>query len=242
MQVAVAAGSISPYRIITQDMVKLGDTITVRDAQARGAYPLDSVVGLMSVSLITPGDMITGVNAKPVEDVRFVGDMALEIVSFQVSVDRVVGGKVRPGHVINLYGTGRDDADPFTILIEPRLWVVGVSSGGRPVTDATPQPDAVTGELHYIGGERDMPSTLITVAVPPREAVNIIHELGSRRLDPYVTLAASSTWQMPATPGPGIGMGGPIGTVPTAIMSLRTPTPYATIADDGYGTMAGESD
>lgn len=239
VRVAVAADNIAPYTIITQGAVKLGGELTVREARRRGAYPVNSVVGLMSVGLIAPGDILTGANAKPVEEVRFVQDMQLEVVSFQAAVDRVVGGKVRPGHVVNLYGTGRgEDGEPFTILIEPRLWVVGVSSGGRPVSSATPQPNIVTGELEYVGGERDIPSTLITVAVPPEEAVNIIHEVGSRHLNPYVTLAASITHEMPPTPRSRQPYE-PLANPPVAIQTLMAPTPIPAIEDLGLGGMAG---
>lgn len=238
MSVAVAAKTISPYTVITQDMIQWGRDLPVREARGEGAYPMHAVIGLMSVDVIAPGTMITGVNAKPVEDVRFAQDMGLEIVSFQVTVDRVVGGEVRPGHLINLYGTGREDKDPFTILVEPRLWVVQVSSGGRPVTQATPQPDAITGELEYVGAERDIPSTLITVAVPPKKAVHIIHDIGSRHLNPYVTLAANSTWEMPATPEPGLQAAEPIGTVPIPYQTLMSPPAYPTMGKNGLGGAA----
>ncbi len=237
MTVAVAARTISPYTVITQDMIQLGADLPVREARDGGAYPMHAVIGLMSVDVIGPGTMITGVNAKPIEDVRFAQDMGLEIVSFQATVDRVVGGEVRPGHLINLYGTGREEEDPLTILIERRLWVVNVSSGGRPVTQATPQPDALTGELEYVGGERDIPSTLITVAVPPKKAVHIIHDVGSRHLDPYVTLAANSTWEMPPTPEPGLQAAQPIVTIPDVYEFLKSPTPYPE-GDDGLGQPA----
>ncbi len=233
IKVAVAAQQIPPYSVVTQDVLKAHE-MTMREARSRGAYPMEATVGLMATTLVTPGETLTGVNAKPVEEVRFVKDLGLEIVSFQVSVDRVVGGKVRPGHLINLYGTGLgEDREPFTVLVEPRIWVVGVSSAGQPVTNATPRPDVRTGELVYVGGDRDRPSTLITVAVPPEKAVNIIHQVGSVHLVPYVTLAASGTAQMPATP---VAEAPPVGT-PFSFPGLTPtqPPPFPTI---GYGGAA----
>jgi hypothetical protein len=234
MTVAVAAAPIPPYTIITQEMVR-SDTMTRRAARDRGAYPLETAAGLMSVSAIAPGDLLTAVSAKPVEDVRYVQDLGLEIVSFEASVDRMVGGKVRPGHLVNLYGTGQDpDGGPVTELIEPRIWVVGVSSSGMPVSQATPQADLTTGKVTYVGADRDRPGTLVTVAVPPAKAVHIIQEVGARRLAPYVTLAANNTADL-ATPAP-MPAGPPaISPPPGTPWWWTPPTPYPTTPVDGYG-------
>jgi hypothetical protein len=193
VQTAVAAQAIEPYTVITQDMVASGDEIRARDAQAQAAWRVEDVVGKMSMDLIAPGDLLTAVNAQPVEDVRFVEDLGLEIVSFQAAVDRLVGGQLRPGHIINLYGFGRDEEtnESFTMLIEPRVWVVGVSASGRPVSEVTPQIDPDTGLIERGGSVR--PSTMLTVAVPPEKALHIIDTLGAQGLNAWVTLAANQT-------------------------------------------------
>lgn len=191
---AVAAKQIEPYSVVTQDMVKAGEQMRATDARERGVWELEDVIGHMTTEQLGPGTYLTGVNVKPIKEVRFVEDLGLEVLSFQASADRVVGGQLRPGHIINLYGfkVGAEE-ETITTLIEPRLWVVGVSSGGAPVTDATPRPDYGTGEYTVIGGERDRPGTLITIAVPPEKAVKIIDALGAQRFNPWVTLAANQT-------------------------------------------------
>jgi len=240
--VAVAAMRIEPYSIITQDMIKAGDAMVTTDAFERGAYPLGAVVGLMSTNLIAPGTLLTGVNAKPVEEVRYVQDLGLEVVTFAAGVDRTVGGKLRPGHLINLYGFGRDDQtrENFTALIEPRLWVVGVSANGQPVSLATPQPDIEDGSYREVGRERESPSTLITVAVTPAQAYHIIDMLGAEGLNAWATLAASSLPDIRALAT----------AVPPAVAAAPTPDVFATLAllptavvfpgppDGGFGGMA----
>lgn len=197
VQVAYAARAIEPYTIITQDMLGASEPMPARDARDQAAYPQDAIPGKMSTKRISPGELLTTENALPPEDVRFVKDLNLEIVTFGAGVDRLVGGELRPGHVVNLYGTGRDDEtrEDFTVLIEPRLWVVGVTAGSSSqYSQATRVPDLETGDIIVEGDpSRDRPVTMVTVAVPPETAFKIVDALGARRLNPYVTLAANQT-------------------------------------------------
>lgn len=240
MPVAVAIRPIRPYTIISQDMVTAGDPLPVEDAVARGAYPPHAVVGLMTTAQIAPGTLLTGVNAKPVEEVRFATDPGLEIVTFAAGVDRTVGGQIRPGHIINLYGYGRDRETnaPFTTLIEPRLWVVKVSAGASALSNATPQPDPVTGEYRVQGGDREGQATLITVAVAPQQAYHIIDTLGADGLSAWTTLASNQAFDprslaTPLPPGASIAQRGPA----TAAWPpfVATPTPLPTLGPLGFG-------
>ena len=191
---AVAKVPIEPYTVITRDMVGVGESIRARDARDKAAYPVEKVYGKMTTGSIAPGQIFTAQNARSVEDVRFVKDLNLEIVSFQAGINELVGGQIRPGHVINLYGTGRDDEqEDFTVMIEPRLWVVGVQSGSSPVSESTALINIETGDVELSGSRKDRPASMITVAVPPAKAFHIIDALGARGLSPYVTLAANQT-------------------------------------------------
>jgi hypothetical protein len=126
--------------------------------------------------------------------VRFTEDLGLEVLSIQAGLDRSVGGNLRPGHIVNLYGNGRTkEGDPFTRLIESQVWVVGVSAAGQEVSNATPVINQDTGELTYTGGDQDRSASVIIVAVRPDQALNIVNAIGAENLSPYVTLAASQT-------------------------------------------------
>lgn len=212
LQPAIAKTQIQPYTVITQDMIAAGEVVTQRDATNRGLWQVKDVVGKMSTNLIAPGEILAATNALPIDDVRFTSDPSLEIVSFQASVDRLVGGKIRPGSLVNVYGTGRDqESRNFTVLVEPRVWVVGVSSGGSPVVQSTAVPDPKTGEVVRTNTEKDRSATLLTVAVPPEKAFRLIDAFGAQGLVAYVTLAANQTaetggfatpvYQATATPG-----------------------------------------
>lgn len=191
-QIAVASQSIEPYTIITQDMIGTSEDVLLRDAEARGAWQPEFAVGLMTRDRIRQGDWITAQNAQSVEDVRFAEDLGLEVLTFQAGLDKTVGGEIRPGHLVNLYGTGRTrEGEPFTRLIEPQVWVVDVSAAGQPVSNATLVPDQ--GELRVEGGDQQRATSTVTVAVRPDQAYNIINALGAENLQPWVTLAASQT-------------------------------------------------
>jgi hypothetical protein len=192
---AIAVREIQPYTVITQDMVQSGPPIRSRDASAQAIYPLVETIGKMTTAQLQPGDTINGFNAKPVETVRFVKDLGLELVSFTASTDRLLGGQLRSGQIVNLYGNGRDSENRnFTVLVEPRLWVVEVLAGAEPAANVTPQVNPETGEYEQ---EQDdaRPGTMITVAVPPQVAFHIIDSLGAQGLEPWVTLAANQTAQ-----------------------------------------------
>ena len=201
---AIAAQQIQPYTFITQDMVMSGERIPLSTATGKGAWPPAAVIGTMSTDLINPGDLLTGLNAKPVREVRKgVTDMNLELVSFGASGERLLGGQIRPGHIINLYGNGRKGSESYTVLIEPRLWVVEVLAGSKDVNVKTPQPNPITGEYTEKEGGAEQAGSLVTVATTPQRAAHIIDALGSQGLQPYVTLAANQNVELAlATPAP----------------------------------------
>jgi hypothetical protein len=235
--VLVAAQAIEPYTIISTDMLKGAGYLPRDRAIELGAWRAQDAVGKMSAGRIKAGQLITAVNAKPIEAVRLAADLSLEIVSFQAGVDRLVGGRLRPGHLINIYGYGRDETTRrnVTRLIDSRVWVVDVSQAGRRLDLPTPQPDLVTGDIRSDEG-RGGNATLITVAVEPRRAAQLINAMGAEGLQLWVTLAANDVARYStATALP----------APTATLPLPTPwlppgwLPTPIFPGPGYGGMAG---
>jgi len=202
---AVAKTQIQPYTVITNDMVAQGETIPERTAKAEGVWSVQTVVGNMSTNLISPGTELNTQNVLPIEDVRYTADPNLEVVSIAASVDKLVAGKIKPGSLVNLYGFGREQESntPFTTLVEPRVWVVAVTAGGSPVSNATLVPDPRTGDVTRTGVD-DRPATTLTIAVPPEKAFKIIDAFGAQGMNAWVTLAANQTAATggPATPLP----------------------------------------
>jgi hypothetical protein len=203
---AIAMTQIQPYTVITQDMVAQGEIMSERTAKTAGAWQVRDVVGKMSTDLIAPGSMLNTRNVLPIERVRFTVDPNLEIVSLNASIDKMVAGKIKPGALVNLYGFGRENQtnEPFTVLVEPRVWVVAVSAGGSAVSSATLVPNSQTGDVTISGETEDRPATTLTLAVPPQRAYNIIDSFGAQGMNAWVTLAANQTANTtaPATPLP----------------------------------------
>ncbi|MEO8082942.1 MAG: hypothetical protein ABI780_03910 [Ardenticatenales bacterium] len=217
--VAVAERSIEPYTILTSAMIGAGATMPQTEAMARGAFPITAVDGLMTTSRLAPGDLITTGRALPAGDVRFIQDLRLEIVSFAAGLDRLVGGRVRPGHRINIYGTGRDARNrTFTELVERAALVVQVSAGGQAVAEAMAVPDLVTGEIHRATEDRGRAVTMITVALAPTRVLHLIDALSARQLEPWVTLAAVGQANIVPLPTDAL---------PTPPMPLKGPSEYA---------------
>lgn len=235
--IVVAAKAIEPYTIITTDMLRSGGSLTPSRARDIGAWPGEAAVGKMSTDLIRIGQTLTAVNAKPIEAVRLATDLDLEIVSFQAGTDRLVGGALRPGHLINIYGFGRDEAtrENHTQLIDSRVWVVDVSASGRRLDLPTPQPDPVSGVYRASkAGSGGSSASLITVAVEPWRAARLIDALGAEGLQVWVSLAASDIARYStATPRPAATATRPPATVwlPPGLMP--------TMPVGGYGGMAG---
>ena len=236
--VAVAQRAIAPYTIVTSDMLAAGPTLAEAEARARGAFPLEAAGGLMTTERLAPGDLITTARALPAADVRFIEDLRLEVVSFAAGVDRLVGGRVRAGHRIHIYGTGRDDRNrTVTELVERAALVVQVNAAGQAVSDAFEAPDPRTGEVRRASGVRERSVTMVTVALAPPRVLHLIDALSARKLEPWVTLAAAGAF---ASPPPEAATPEPVRLPPEGVEFAPTvvTTPFATLSTLGGGGAA----
>lgn len=212
--VAVAAQDIGPYTIIQSDMVQ---AVEKSAREAAGAYGAEDVVGKIATQYIKAGEPIHRSAALPIEDFRFVSDMGLEITSFPARFDEMVGGQVKPGHHINIYGYRERGADlpPETILIASDVWVVDVRTArGGEAALPTPTPGAGVGFLGEIGGRQAAPASIVTVAAEPSVVWRIIDTLGAQGFQAWVTLSGRQAWTPTPTATPTL--------TPTA---TATPTP-----------------
>ena len=148
------------------------------------------------------------------------GRMDLEVISFRAEIDKILGGTLRPGHKINIYGFRTDseeDGLPRTTLIADHVWVVDArtSTGGEVEARAAEEGDGGTGGLFGAGGLAQAgsgPASIVTVAVEPEIALQIIEALGAQQYQAWVTLSGP-------TPGP------------TTTTEEPTPTPAGPMPD-----------
>lgn len=225
-KVAFIKQDIPSYSIISEDMIEERE---VPAAEAKNAPPATDVVGRMTTRNINKGQMVTELSALTTEQVRYVADLGLEIISFPARFDEVIGGQLKPGHRINVYayrGERFNSASygrpPEVRLIASDIPVVDVRTRAGDVSSRlAPTPTAAAQRQGGLFGAavnddtRQEPGSVVTVAVKPELAWMVVDTLGAQGFDAWVTLAANRAAQITVTP-----------TLPppTATPVLATPT------------------
>jgi len=217
--VVVASQDIAPYSIVGSDQVTLGST-EIPTTVAAGYYTdAGDPVGFMTTRFVKAGQQISREDAKPIEEVRYVEDMGLEVVSFPAVFSEMVAGQVKPGHRINVYGykeqTGRDTPGE-AVLVASNVWVVDVRTAtGDEVREESPEPESESGLFTAPAvGVLAQPASVVAVAAPPEVVQDLIYAFGARGFNAWVTLA-------------------PRADVIPPITSLATPTPAPQQPSDG---------
>lgn len=227
VRIAVARQHIPTYTLIEPSML---EERTVKEGEARRlqAYRLEDAIGMMTTTPVEPGTIIGRGEAKPVEEVRFVEDLGLEVTSFSGRFDEMVGGQLKPGQLINIYGyrigQGQEDRGDV-VLIASNVRVVDVrattgEAAGRP----TPTPGGGGGGLlggPALRGRGEVPASIVTVAAEPRVVWHIIEVLGAGNYEAWVTLAGKQTY----APTPTVT---PTPVIPPTYTPYPTYTPFPT--------------
>ena len=125
------------------------------------------------------------------------GRMDLEVISFRAEIDKILGGTLRPGHKINIYGfrtESEEDSPPPTTLIADHVWVVDArtSTGGEVEARSAEGGDGAGGGFLGSSGlalASSGPASIVTVAVEPEIALQIIEALGAQQYQAWVTLS-----------------------------------------------------
>ena len=190
-ELVVPAAEIPPYTLLTSEL------LTTRVFPAPLAYePVYHTVGdavgkLTRVPLGAARPIYTD-QAVPPAGFRYSDDPRLEVLSFPVSPEQAVGGQIKPGHHINLYrvvlatapaGVGPQlllQTSPAAAQVLARdVAVVDVrSSGGASVGPAPRTGSSGTGLTSAPSAPSDKPLTILTVAVPPAVAEQIVRLMG----------------------------------------------------------------
>ncbi|MBL7184229.1 MAG: hypothetical protein ISS50_07245 [Anaerolineae bacterium] len=181
------------------------------------------------------------------------GRMDLEVISFRAEIDKILGGTLRPGHKINIYGFHTDNEEhgpaPVT-LIADHVWVVDArTSTGREV-EARPaeEGDGAGDGLFGSGGLAQAssgPAIIVHVAVEPAISWQIVEALGAQQYLAWVTLAGPSP-EPPVTeePTPMVTTPGPTSTPTPGLMSdlvvMDITTDPSPMVEDQPGTVQVE--
>jgi hypothetical protein len=142
------------------------------EAEWRQVWTVDAAIGKVTTQMVAQGTVLSSANSLEGESTGGGRQHdALEVVSFEAIVDERLGGPLRPGAFVALYGFGAGEGRrPIMQLIQDRLWVVDV----QPVAGAPPQP-----------------TITVTVAAAPDDAPRIIETLGTGGLHAWLTVATA---------------------------------------------------
>ena len=242
--VAVAARDIGTYVIVDADMVQ---AVEKPGEEAVGIYGAEDVVGKITIRYLKAGEPIDRYSALSIEEFRFVSDMGLEVASFPARFDEMVGGQLKPGHHINIYGYREGGADRLseTMLIAADVWVVDVrTASGSEASLPTPTPGG-GGLLGPIGGQRAVPASIVTVAADPSVVWKIIDTLGARGFNAWVTIAGRGTGVSTPAPTPATPTSTPIPSTPTPgpmpdLVVVDITTDPSPMVEDQLGTVQVE--
>jgi len=196
--VVVARRDIPPYSIIAADEVALSSTSVPETLAAAYHRETEQVIGSMTTRQITAGERIGLGDARPIEQVRYVSDMSLEVVSFPALFSEMVAGQVKPGQRINVYGYREQagNGDPGeAVLVAANVWVVDVrTSTGEEVRSGSDEPPEASTGLFSAPGLAGFaqPASVVAVAASPDVVRDIVYAFGARGLNAWVSLAPSS--------------------------------------------------
>jgi hypothetical protein len=204
-ELVVPAVEIPPYIVVVPEMFKL-ESFPAPMTQEPIYRDLADVAGKITTITLRPDQLIYRDQLVPLRQFRYTDDERLEIISIPVKPEEAVGGQIKPGQRINIYRlvlqatlnqTVANSPDPKVWLAAPGagiellqadVLVVDVrSTQGSPIA-APPKVQSTSSDATSFGGtdasssNANRPLTILTVAVPPDVAKDILRLAGEAHL------------------------------------------------------------
>jgi pilus assembly protein CpaB len=136
-----------------------------RVAVVKGAVDdLGDIDGLSSITVLHPGDQI--VRSRFAKEGVVIGDAEATLpkgyqeLTLPLTGARIVGGLIKPGDRVGVYGSDEKDGDGYTTVIEHQVLVMRIRAAG-----VTREGGAPT------GGGTEGPNYLVTLAVKTQGAI-----------------------------------------------------------------------
>jgi len=257
VRVVAAREGLDTYSLVSE--IGAFEPVTRSVAATAGVYKWDEFLdlvdsrALVTTRLILPGDLIAYQDILPIGDKEFrPGEPESGIISIYVPTDKIMGGKVRSGVRIDIYGylpeSGQQLAD--TLLVATNVWVVDVhSASGEEVLSPTPSVgEEERGGLLSTGTriERTVPANILTLAADLSTVDSIVYWLGAKGYAPWVIMSpltdgpvqrtpvAPPPRMPPASPTPEIGPPTPTPTLGETLVPPEEPTPTQTVAPGSF--------
>ncbi len=197
----VPAIEIPPYTIVTPEMFRLR-SFPAPMASEPIYRTLDEVNGKIATVTLAPDQLVYRNQLVVQRQFRFTEDERLEVISFPIKPEQAVGGQIKPGEHINLYRLVVQTAPNQAVMSspDPKVWlsapgagvellqadvvvVVVRSTQGSPIV-SPPKPKSNSSDIttydtaDTASANTTRPLTILTVAVPPDIAKDILRLAG----------------------------------------------------------------
>jgi|GEM_PF-1120114 hypothetical protein len=204
-ELVVPTVEIPPYTLVAPGMFKMRafPAPMAREAVHRA---LDDTRGKLTTTTLQPGQLIYQTQLVAPRQFRYSDDERLEIVSFPIKPEQAVGGQIKVGQHINIYRVVMQTQPSQQVATspDPRVWLSAVGAGiellipdaavvdvrstqGAPVV-APPKVKTQTQEVTTYesastsDANQTRPLTILTVAVPPDIAKDIVRLSGEAQI------------------------------------------------------------
>lgn len=213
-ELIVPAAEIPPYTLVTPAMFR-PRMFPAPLAKENVYRTLEETRGKISTTTLYPDQLVYRTMLVPPSQFRYSEDERLEVVSFPVRPEQAVGGQVRIGHHINIYRLVLQTQPDQKIMAspDPKVWLSMLGAGIEllvadvPVVDVRstqgspmappPRVQNKSSEVTTYDTEAttttNRPLTIITVAVPPEIARDLIRLVGEAQLSSRYLLWVSLT-------------------------------------------------
>ena len=204
-ELMVPAVEIPPYTVVSPQMFK-ARSFPAPMAQESVYRDASEVTGKISTITLKPNQLVYRDQLVPLKQFRYSDDERLEIVSFPIKPEQAVGGQIKPGQRINVYRIVLQATPNQAVVTSPdsKVWLAAQGAGieilesdvfvvdvrstqGSPMV-LPPKVQSKTSEVTTYetadtsSSNTNRPLTIITIAVPPDVAKDILRLAGESQV------------------------------------------------------------
>ena len=204
-ELVVPAVEIPPYTIVVPQMFKTR-SFPAPMANEPVYRALADVTGRITTMTLKPDQLVYSHQLVPPRQFRYSDDERLEVISFPIKPEQAVGGQIKTGERINIYRLVLQTAPNPSVATspDPKVWLATPGAGvellqsdilvvdvrstqGAPLV-AAPKVQSSTGDglssqTADAGAANTVrPLTILTIAVPPEVAKDVLRLAGESQV------------------------------------------------------------
>ncbi len=204
-ELVVPAVEIPPYTVVSPGMFKTR-SFPAPMAQESVYRSLDQVAGRISTITLKPDQLVYRDQLVLLRQFRYTDDERLEVISFPIKPEQAVGGQIKTGQRINIYRIVLQPAPNQSVVSspDPKVWLASPGAGievmqsdvlvvdvrstqGSPIALPPKVQTNASDVTAYQSADAsssstNRPLTILTVAVPPDVAKDILRLAGESQI------------------------------------------------------------